>query len=448
MAETASKASVRQMGFRAWGISAGAFLLAHVFTLSSAEAVPSYARQTGQNCAACHVGSYGPQLTPYGIKFKLEGYTDTDGKSGHVPLSAMALGTWTHTKADQPGGAAIRFDPNDNAALQEVSVFLAGALSEHVGSFIQAGYSGIERRVSMDNMDVRYANTLAINDKELLWGVTLNNNPTIQDPFNTLPAWRFPYEGSELAPTPAASPMIAGLFEHNVLGLTGYVLWDHALYAEFGAYETLPHNTLSGLNLEDGGRLVHPAPYGRLAYFKDMKKMAFSLGTFAMSASLLPDRQSGPTDGYRDIGVDASFQYLGTREHVFNLYGSYIHERRNLGASTLNPGSTTLDRADLTASYHFDQTYGITLNLFEMHGDADIDSTGALTSKPDSKGLTIQADWTPFGKEGSWQEPWANVRFGLQYTLYREFDGVRHDDTTGFDASDNNTVFAFIWTSI
>ena len=44
----------------------------------SAHAVPSFARQTGADCAACHVGAYGPQLTPYGIKFKLGGYTETD----------------------------------------------------------------------------------------------------------------------------------------------------------------------------------------------------------------------------------------------------------------------------------------------------------------------------------------------------------------------------------
>lgn len=36
----------------------------------AAHAVPSFARQTGADCASCHVGAFGPQLTPYGIKFK------------------------------------------------------------------------------------------------------------------------------------------------------------------------------------------------------------------------------------------------------------------------------------------------------------------------------------------------------------------------------------------
>src|SRR3569833_963823 len=62
-----------------------------------AHALPSFARQTGQECAACHVGSFGPQLTPYGVRFKMEGYTDSDGKPGKIPLSAMLVQTWTRT---------------------------------------------------------------------------------------------------------------------------------------------------------------------------------------------------------------------------------------------------------------------------------------------------------------------------------------------------------------
>ncbi|MDE1979718.1 MAG: cytochrome c1 protein, partial [Betaproteobacteria bacterium] len=30
----------------------------------NAQAVPAFARQTGQDCIACHVGGFGPQLTP------------------------------------------------------------------------------------------------------------------------------------------------------------------------------------------------------------------------------------------------------------------------------------------------------------------------------------------------------------------------------------------------
>ena len=56
--------------------------------LPSAHAVPSYARQTGQNCIACHVSF--PELTPYGRYFKLTGYTI--GTRQALPVSRHGSG--------------------------------------------------------------------------------------------------------------------------------------------------------------------------------------------------------------------------------------------------------------------------------------------------------------------------------------------------------------------
>ena len=44
-----------------------------------AAALPSFAAQTGQPCVACHVGGFGPQLTPFGEIFKITGYTQQGG---------------------------------------------------------------------------------------------------------------------------------------------------------------------------------------------------------------------------------------------------------------------------------------------------------------------------------------------------------------------------------
>ncbi|HMW78326.1 MAG TPA: hypothetical protein PKA22_11035, partial [Rhodocyclaceae bacterium] len=85
---------------RATGLMVGLLLATGLG--STAHAVPSYARQTGSDCAACHVGGFGPQLTPYGIKFKLGGYTDSDGQGTKVPLSAMLVANWTRTAKDNP----------------------------------------------------------------------------------------------------------------------------------------------------------------------------------------------------------------------------------------------------------------------------------------------------------------------------------------------------------
>ncbi|HEY5505507.1 MAG TPA: hypothetical protein VIK28_10150, partial [Sedimentisphaerales bacterium] len=46
--------------------------------ISPADALPSFARQTGQPCGTCHTDY--PGLTPYGRLFKLGGYTAGGGK--------------------------------------------------------------------------------------------------------------------------------------------------------------------------------------------------------------------------------------------------------------------------------------------------------------------------------------------------------------------------------
>ena len=170
------------------------------------EALPSYARQTGQECAACHNGF--PELTPYGRLFKLNGYTFGGGTSDYPPLAVMTLSSLTHTKADQPGGAAPHFGPNNNVALDQASLFYGGAIAPNLGAFAQVTFDGVGRVVSWDNVDIRYARTASLFDAETVLGVSLNNNPTVQDVWNTTPAWSFPFVSSALAPGPAAATMI------------------------------------------------------------------------------------------------------------------------------------------------------------------------------------------------------------------------------------------------
>ena len=114
-----------------------------VFAATPADAVPAFARQTGQPCTACHIGGFGPQLTPLGRSFKIGGYTQTGGEglASKIPLSAMAIGSFTNTGASQPGGAAPNFGNNNNPALDQISIFLAGRVTDYAGVFVQATYS-------------------------------------------------------------------------------------------------------------------------------------------------------------------------------------------------------------------------------------------------------------------------------------------------------------------
>jgi len=412
--------------------------------VAGAHAVPSFARQTGEECGVCHVGAFGPQLTPYGQSFKLSGYTDAKDTKFRLPLSGMVVANWTHTSKDQVP-APDHFDPNDNAVFQEVSLFLAGRLTPNIGAFVQGTYSGVDRVTALDQADIRLAHHFEWNDKDLLLGLSLNNNPTITNPNNTMGAWRFPYTAADLAPAPANTTMLDDMLGQQVAGLNGYALLDHTWYAEFGGYKTLSVNTLQSLNdlqdpEEDVGRINNIAPYWRLSWMKDAGTHSMSLGLFGMVADIKPDRTSGgPYDKYRDIGIDGSWELVGTGNDVFTMNGSYTHETRNADFS--GNGSGHLNRLDLNACWHHNKAYGLTGGLFDVKGSENAALWETDSGKPDSNGYIVQADWTPFGKHDSWNAPWANVRLGLQYTGYNRFDG------TSKNAGDNNSLSAFAWFS-
>ena len=61
----------------------------------------------------------------------------------------------------------------------------------------------------------------------------------------------------------------------------------------------------------------------------------YSFGVVGMTAHLYPDRAPGSTDDYRDLGIDASYQFLGNRSNIFTANAAYIHEHQDLTASWL-----------------------------------------------------------------------------------------------------------------
>ena len=91
-----------------------------------ADALPAYARQTVQPCAACHTAF--PELTPFGRRFKIGGYTLQGGDWNGPPLSAMFMAGFTHTNSPQDAPPAPGLHTNDNLVWQQVSGFIAGRL--------------------------------------------------------------------------------------------------------------------------------------------------------------------------------------------------------------------------------------------------------------------------------------------------------------------------------
>ena len=430
-----------------------------------AQALPSYARQTGQPCGACHTDF--PALTPFGRRFKLFGYTIgggayrttlfpdssdwSDQKPWVPPISLMAITGFTHTQAPLPPPTAP-FSANDNVVESPVSFFYGGAITDHLGAFAQVTYNNPSGTWTWDNTDLRYANETRIGSTDVVYGLTANNNPTVQDVWNTTPAWTFPYAISTLAGSPATHTIIDGALAAHVASVGGYTYIDDLLYLEASAYRTLDVRTQTSLGACCApGQFEGFAPYWRMAVEPHWGRNWFEFGTFGMVSNIHTFTGTGTatfpqTDDYVDYGVDSQYQYQGDN-YWLTLRGSYIHENQTLNGSFTNGLSAnpkddlnTL-RAQASFTYGADNRISLTGQYFNTWGSTDTGLYGTLASgnSPNSDGWIAEIAYLPFMASASPVWPWFNARIGLQYIWYNKFDGT----TAG--ASANNTLFAYLW---
>jgi len=432
-----------------------AVLIAMGLAASPARAIPAFAVQTGQPCSSCHIGGYGPQLTPFGRTFKLEGYT-TRASDDAFPVSAMAMSSFVTSSKAQETPPADHYSDNNNVSLDQASLFVAGGIGDHFGGFSQWTYDGIGRAFSWDNLDLRATDHVTIDGSDVLLGLSFNNAPAVEDVWNTLPAWGFPYTTSDLAPAPAASTIFDGGLAQSVLGATAYAYWDSNIYTEVGFYWSPSIGFLSALGTDFGaGAISGVAPYVRLAYQKDYGNQNFEIGGFGFFPDLYPggDMSTGKTDSYSDTGIDGSYQFMGDGNNIYTVNARFTHESQHLAASELlgaAANNDTLEDLRLDASYYWQNMIGGSVQLFDTWGSSDtLLYAGDNNFKPDSTGMTFQIDATPWGTQASPFGPRFNMRVGVQYTLYTKFDGAdKNYDGTGRSASDNNTLRIFTWLSL
>lgn len=431
-----------------------AVCLAALALTRPAAAIPSFADQTGMPCQACHIGGFGPQLTQFGREFKLNGYT-LRVKPFNVPLAAMAIGSYTHTKNDQvPPPDNLR--PNDNFTFDQGSLFLGGGIGKHLGGMVQVTYDGIGHHWTWDNVDIRAVTQTKLFGKDATVGINFNNNPTVQDIWNTTPGWGYPYTGGAVAQTPGASPLIDGALAQEVVGMSAYAWIDHHFYLEAGGYSSPAQGTLNWLGSDPIGLGdIHGlAPYGRFAWQHELGNGLLEVGAFALKASINPgrDRSTGLTDHYSDVGVDASYILPTGKGDTFSAQARYVHEFENLQATCalaempLDCARTHLREIRGDIAYNFRGKVGITLSGFSVTGPSNsFIYTGPL-ARPDSNGVTAQIDYSPWGAGNGPLGPLVNWRIGAQYTAYGQFNGTRHDfDGNGASASDNNAFRLFTW---
>lgn len=420
--------------------------------LEQAYAVPSFARQTGLACNVCH--SNPPELTAFGRNFKLKGYvlTDTTDKdkvgnskslllSKYIPLSALILLSNTAFQADQPAS-------QNNAAgfPQQLSIFFAGGYASHFGGLAQITYTHSDDHFSLDNTDLRYANQTKLGGKDWAYGITLNNNPTVEDLWNSTPAWGFPWISSGSGVGPLASPIINGALGADVAGLGAYSMWNDHLYTDVTLYRS--EHAGSPTPVTGTGQpynISGVAPYWRAAWQQTWGDNYLEFGTYGIYVNSFPGAVSGLKDRY----VDPSFDFQYERPFGANLldaHGTYIYERQDLLATSTAGGASTAanhtNTFKLDSTYHWTNKYTATGALFATTGNSDpllyapAAVTGSNNGRPTTSGYTAQFAYWPV----------QNIDINVNYTGYFKFNGA----TTNYDganrnASDNNTIYVALW---
>jgi hypothetical protein len=337
---------------------------------------------------------------------------------------------------------------NGTAALpQQISLFYAGKIAPHGGAFIQLTYANDSGTIAIDNADIRFADLKILpGDQSLIYGVSLNNNPTVQDLWNSTPAFGFPYATSNSAPGVPYSAQIDGNRGQDVAGLTFYALWNEAMYAEFGAYRSAKQGTAGPLDSKSaGGVLSGVAPYFRVAYEHNWGRHSLEAGVYGSNFKIFPDLTggsgfgkplTGPVDRYKDVAEDVQYQYLGD-QHLFSVVATRIHEKQTLDASYQAEMAELVDN-DLTttrafATYYWRRKLGGTVGFFSTTGSTD---ASQMPTGPDTRGWTAEMNYVP----------WLNVKFSAQYTAYSKYQGLSTNyDGLGRKASDNNTLYLLAW---
>jgi len=421
-------------------------LLALVAPLS-ARAVPSYSRQTGMACSACHTAA--PVLTAFGRAFKAGGYTlaaeeqqmkDSQGGRETLvlpripPLSIQLLASFTALAKAAPGTKT-----GDVLLPDQFSLFYAGQIAGEVGAFAQVTYDGQADHFSMDNLDVRWAHGFRAGGQELLLGTTLNNSPSVTDLWSGTPAWGWPTVITGAWPGMGANvALVDGALAQAVGGLGAYGLYADTVYAEVDAYRsaqlgvTRPYDSTSS-NVIDGAAVYWRAALQHTFSGNDLELGAYGLVTriFPGQAASLP--LSGSTDHYADVAVDAQYQRVFTPDRSITARATWIHEKRTLDASA--PGQApSLSTLRVSAEGYYGMG-GLGAGYFQTTSTTS-PAFGTTTGTADTDGAMLEAIF----------RPWDNVQLRAQYTAYGKVDGSASNiDGKGRKAADDDAFTLIAW---
>jgi hypothetical protein len=459
-----------------------AFLMC--FGIQAVLALPSFSRQTGKNCAACHLNV--GELTPAGRQFKLMGYS-----AGDYVLPLSVVGVLSDTRIGSTASSAnaqINLPKNGQVIPEAASAFIAGKFYEDFGGNIKwtlnaantnplFNSQGVQNGtkvgsdVFLDASEIRYTGKFLAGNQSVVLGVTLNNAPSVQDLWNTMTVNSYPYRTSGLLSAwgigqfgPAT--LIDGGLNSQVTGVGVYTMVNESLYAEFTAYTPFS-SSLSAVSLAGPlNRVSKPInPYWRLAYNPVRGADSFMLGTFGMVATLSNDANVPGSSGgkYTDIGFDLGYQHI-TDVHSWTAQMTYITEQVNWDSLAVVNNNHDNSRSHLNTfkarvSYDYQRRSGA--NVFSFYTDGSTDNnywafnqnpnvvTGACNQN-NSQLAFCSANGSPrtsgYGFE-LYYVPAPYLHIALQQTFYSNFLGgtTFYDNSSGNvrAAKDNNLTYLY-----
>ncbi len=430
------------------------FFVMLVFIFSSENyATPSFARQTHLSCNYCHYTF--PSLTSFGRMFKLNGYTLTnietiDAVSPDSSRNTLKLlSTYAFSSSVKSSYTSINKatpDQDNNFVLspQVIGLALSGEITPNIGAYVQFEYHVSDGVIGLDMLDVRYADHTKVGSKDLLYGLTLNNIPSMQDVWNTTPVWSFPYLGPKKTPTPMASTYVSST--EGVAGLGAYALFDKLIYAEFSLYHSSPVDASYPPDATWTSNIKGSSPYWRAAVQHQWQDQYLEVGTFGMTSEIYPAGISGLTDRFTDIGFDAQYEKNIETGGSLIFHAAFTTEKQNLDAS-FNAGDAAnvengLNVFNTDLTYNFPEYVSLSVGYFSTTGSSDIllyapgQVKGSHNNIPNSNGEIIQLTFLP----------WMNTQFAIQYNMYSKFNGGDTNyDGFGRNASDNNTLYVVAW---
>jgi hypothetical protein len=455
------------------GIAAGA---AWIGLSTPAQAIPVFARQTGHNCQACHISF--PELTAYGREFKLNGYTFGEAQPFPIAVAAMASYTHVNDNTEHSSGTAL-CSGCDHGHVDQTSFFFGGRITDNIGLFGQYSYHGDGVHASgMDNTELRVVGRSTPDgalQPNVVYGLLINNNITMQDVWQTVPAWEFPwFPETQAGFGPLASKIYDGLGQRAV-GIGAYAWTNKTWYTELTLYRSpypmfgwlVNGNTANGNATTLGGNNIKGyAPYARVAYSRDWGYSSLEIGAYGLQANIYSGPNAwnpstcdpnagcgtpgGLTDNFSDWAIDAQYQFNKNEPWIVSAAATYNRESKtfdqshcgNVPGSVANNCSSAINEFQIKGTAYYDRTYGVTLAYNNYSGTKDAllyqqgSPGGSATGSPSSSFWTLELNYVPL----------QDMRFTLNYTKYSTINGGSANfDGMGNNAAGQNTLWGAIW---